>query len=410
MRNVFVIICVIALISGVFYFVLQTQSTGQAELEKIVLWHTYAEKEKDVFLKIVDDYRKNAGIEIDVQAQDYSSAVSKFITHASGGNPPDIIRIPNDRLGELASKGYLLPLNEFVTPEIISQYYPEAIRAMEYDGKLYALPASIDCLMLFYNKDIFDLNGLQYPDENWTTDDLLNTAKKLTTQDTFGLVFPVQVSYWYFPFMLGFGGNIFDEYGNPSVNSYEAVLAATYCVNLMRVEKVMPDTPVDELKMVTMFQQQKAAMIISGPWKVPEIKDAGVNFGMCPLPVIKETGKRISPLIGYKGYAISKDSKHKLEAFKLITYLTSKDALVKFGIPTNTMPANRKAMENATLANLAVVNAVKQQFRYGTMFPTAPLMIVVGEKVSDALAKIVVGESAQNAMDEAQALIMKEMR
>ncbi|MEM4308857.1 MAG: extracellular solute-binding protein [Thermoplasmata archaeon] len=409
MRAGVVAVAVILLVATVFYFAFATQTSGVEKQERIVLWHTFADKEKDVFLKIVESYRARAGIEIDVQQQDYSSAVSKFIAHASAGNPPDILRVPNDRLGELASKGYLEPLNQFISPALLSQYYPEAIRAMEYDGKLYALPASIDCLMLIYNKDIFDMNGLEYPSENWSLEKVVETGKKLTTSEHFGFVFPVQISYWYFPFMLGFGGKIFDENGMPEVNSYEAVRAAEYIVNLMKVAKIMPDTPVDELKMLTLFQQQKAAMIVCGPWKIPEIRDAGVNFGMCPLPLIEETGKRVSPLVGYKGYAISKDSRHKLEAFKFITYLTGAEALVKFCIPTNTMPANKKAMENATLANLAVVKAVKKQFEYGTLFPTAPLMIVVGEKVSDALAKIVQGEEPQKALDEAQALIMKEM-
>ncbi|MCX8174314.1 MAG: extracellular solute-binding protein [Thermoplasmata archaeon] len=402
-------VVVVLLVATVFYFTFASQTSGVEKGARIVLWHTYADKEKEVFLKIVESYRKMSGVEIDVQQQDYSSAVSKFIAHASAGNPPDILRVPNDRLGELASKGYLEPLNQFIYPGLLSHYYPEAIKAMEYNGELYALPASIDCLMLIYNKDLFDINGLEYPSENWSLEKVVDTAKKLTTADYFGFVFPAQISYWYFPFMLGFGGKIFDENGMPEVNSYEAVRAATYIVNLMKGEKVMPDTPVDELKMLTMFQQQKAAMIVCGPWKIPEIKDAGVNFGMCPLPYIGETGKRVSPLVGYKGYAISKDSKHKFEAFKLIAYLTGAEALVRFCIPTNTMPANKMALENSTLANLAVVKAVKEQFKYGTMFPTAPLMIVVGEKVSDALAKIVQGEDAQKAMDEAQALIMKEM-
>ncbi|MEM4160358.1 MAG: extracellular solute-binding protein [Thermoplasmata archaeon] len=397
------------LLCALFYFTFALQSPGGKNESRVVLWHTYAEKEKDAFLKIVQSYREKTGLEVDVQQQDYSSAVSKFITHASAGTAPDILRVPNDRLGELASKGYLEPLNQFISPSMLSQYYPEAIKAMEYEGKLYALPATIDCLMLIYNKDIFDMHQLEYPSENWSLEKLVETGKKLTTGDTFGLVFPVQISYWYFPFMLGFGGRIFDENGMPEVNSYEAVRAADYIVSLMKVEKVMPETPVDELKMLTLFQQQKAAMIVCGPWKIPEIRDAGVNFGMCPLPYIQETGKRVSPLVGYKGFAISKDSKHKLEAFKLIAYLTGAEALVKFCIPTNTMPANKKAMENATLANLAVVKAVREQFKYGTLFPTAPLMIVVGEKVSDALAKIVQGEEAQKAMDEAQSLILKEM-
>ena len=37
-----------------------------------------------------------------------------------------------------------------------------------------------DCLSLIFNKALFDAQGLEYPDETWTEQDLLNAAELLT--------------------------------------------------------------------------------------------------------------------------------------------------------------------------------------------------------------------------------------
>ena len=46
---------------------------------------------------------------------------------------------------------------------------------------MYGLPSTVNFRVLAYNKDAFDRAGLSYPTAEWTADDFLNAAQKLTT-------------------------------------------------------------------------------------------------------------------------------------------------------------------------------------------------------------------------------------
>ena len=74
-----------------------------------------------------------------------------------------------------------------------------ALQAMRYGDALYGIPASQDCLSLIFNKALFDAQGLAYPDETWTEQDLLDAAELLTYQDVQGLAIPIKTAYWWFP-------------------------------------------------------------------------------------------------------------------------------------------------------------------------------------------------------------------
>jgi len=49
------------------------------------------------------------------------------------------------------------------------------------DGQIYGLPFSVDTLVLYYNRDILDSNGIAVPPGNWT--ELAETVKKITKVD-----------------------------------------------------------------------------------------------------------------------------------------------------------------------------------------------------------------------------------
>ena len=62
-----------------------------------------------------------------------------------------------------------------------------------FDGKQYALPARTDFYVMYYNKDIFDAAGVEYPSNDWTWEEFEETAKKLTSGEgankTYGAFF-----------------------------------------------------------------------------------------------------------------------------------------------------------------------------------------------------------------------------
>ena len=60
----------------------------------------------------------------------------------------------------------------------------EDIKEMyQWDGKTYAVPKDIDTIAMWYNKDMFDEAGIDYPDGSWTWDEFYDIAEKLTKED-----------------------------------------------------------------------------------------------------------------------------------------------------------------------------------------------------------------------------------
>ena len=55
-------------------------------------------------------------------------------------------------------------------------------------------------------------------------------------------------------------------------------------------------------------------MIVDGPWNWATYEDSRLNIGQTLLPTVTETGERMSPLVTYKGWTVSKQSAHKVAA------------------------------------------------------------------------------------------------
>ena len=81
-----------------------------------------------------------------------------------------------------ASKGALLTIDEFVERDGIdlSVYDPTILANYMIDGELHCLPIDHAALVVYYNKEIFDAAGVDYPQDGWTWDDFLATAQALT--------------------------------------------------------------------------------------------------------------------------------------------------------------------------------------------------------------------------------------
>ena len=96
--------------------------------------------------------------------------------------------------------------------------------------------------------------------------------------------------------------------------------------------------------MAQMFLQDKLAMHLTGRWLVPKYREsAEFDWDIAQFP--KGTKGSIVPLDA-SGWAISKDSKHKTEAAKLIKFLSSKESLEKFSQSGLIVPA-RKSSANS---------------------------------------------------------------
>ena len=399
----------------------------------IRIWHSFASESKEelVFTESVEFFAsENPNIEVEVTRIPYANAEQLFSTAAQGGEAPDLIRLSSDQLGQIGDirvDGYPLleDLRPHLTPMERLQFDDDAISAMRYGNELLGIPASVDCLSLIYNKDAFATAGIDHPDANWTTEDLLSAADAMTVREEQngkmvvvqpGLSIPIKVAFWWFPFLHGFGGTLFDEDGRPTLNSSGAAESLDWMFALEKGDGavVKKGTQIEGMK--ADFIASEAPMIIDGPWNWATYESSRVSsirgLGLTLLPIINETGLRMSPLVTYKGWSLSKQSSAKEEAVELALHLSSSEVQLRFALETYTMPTHVELFNNETVQNDPVISGFLRQALLGTTAPTTRAMgmvytplatafeLVHGETSSASAALQAADEELENMLEE----------
>ena len=353
---------------------------GGAGQITLTIWYTYEGMEEDVFLQSVAQFgQAHPHIEVEAVEKPFSAAEQAFVTAASGDEAPDLMRFSNDQLGYVGSiRQHGLPLLEdlrpYLTPAERERWDPRALEGMRFENGLLALPASQDCLSLFYNQEKFDSYGVDYPEADWTLDDLMAAAGELTDSEQFGLVLPIKDPYWWFGFQRGFGGLLFDANDTPTLDSAGSARALEFTVSLETEYDYVP-TGMGVERMEDFFAQGDAAMIIDGPWNWAEYSGVETfTARQALLPTVDETGLPIAPMVSYKGYAISKQSAHKQEAYELALWLTSAAVQREFALTTYTMPTLRELYLDEQITANPVVSGFLAQAQRGFPAPTSQAM------------------------------------
>ena len=86
----------------------------------------------------------------------------------SAGTAGDIFYIPAETAPGIIATGTVLPLNDVVDTE---PFIDTLLEPFTVDGTVYGIPKDFNTLAVFYNRDLFDEAGVEYPNENdtWET-------------------------------------------------------------------------------------------------------------------------------------------------------------------------------------------------------------------------------------------------
>ena len=387
------------------------------EDEPIELWHTFSADsiEERLLTDAVDAFREaHPEIAVQVTRIPYLQNLPQFINSSQGGEAPDVIRVSDTevgKIGHISVEG--LPLLEDLRPHLTpmqrSRLESRAVRAMRYDQALYAIPVSQGCLALVYNKALFDAANLDYPNDRWTTDDMIQAAKVLSRDGVMGVALPLKWSYWFIPFQTGFGGRPFDDDGNPTLDSPGTAEAMDWFLDLEREHGIVASS-VSLEAMSTQFQLGKAAMVLDGPWNWNSYSGAGLDLGVTIMPVVSETGQRLGPMSSYFGWAVSKQSARKPEAVKLAYWLTSYEVQKAFAVETFMVPVDVSLADDPEVAGNATLAAYLEQVKYGTEVPTLRATSMIFEQLDTALELTYSGQmDAASALSEADRELEKRL-
>ncbi|MEC8670373.1 MAG: extracellular solute-binding protein, partial [Candidatus Thermoplasmatota archaeon] len=361
-------------------------STGDDSEVSIEVWYTFAAEtiEEEVFLDSVESFMEETGVQVKATRVSYGDADQLFMTAAQGGEAPDLIRISSDSLGkfgEVRVDGAPLfeDLRPHLTPAQRQAFDPVSLESMRYGDSLYAVPASFDCLSLIYNKALFD--GMEEPNEDWTLDDLMAAGEMV------GLEFPVKNAYWWFPFLGGYGGELFDENGTPTLDEGGAAASLEWMMDLELEYGIVPEGT-QKISMENSFEAWDTGMVIDGPWNWARYGKGIDNLGQTLLPKVSENGDYLSPLVTYKGWAVSKQSPQKVAATDLALYLSSDEVQKEFALQTYTIPTSANLKQDAEILADPVITGFIEQAELGTPAPTTRGMAMVYEALAPAFEQV----------------------
>ncbi len=121
---------------------------------RMLLWHTWQESDAEALSALLAAF---AAVHPDVVVKEQrfltvDEMLTQFQNAAEAGLGPDLILAPGDDVQHLAAAGLIDSIDAVVDEAITQRYIPAALDALRYDDKLYGLPATIDTLVLYYDK------------------------------------------------------------------------------------------------------------------------------------------------------------------------------------------------------------------------------------------------------------------
>jgi arabinogalactan oligomer/maltooligosaccharide transport system substrate-binding protein len=239
---------------------------------------------------------------------------------------------------------------------------------------------------------------------------MIAMAKKLTVPEEgkYGLVYENANYYYHGCWMQGFGGRVFDAEDNPIINSDESVRSFQFAQDLFKVEGIVPPE-VSNVLVTTLYNENKAAMVISGPWFRGEISP-DVPYEIELLPIISPVGERAMPFMSSEGVMMSAKSEHKDEAFKVMEFLINNESAFIMATVGKQPVANLSVYDMDEIANDKYIPKFKEQIKYSIPMPSIPQMTFVWSPASTAINAVINGKDPQAELDKAQNTVLQNLK
>ena len=270
-------------------------------------------------------------IEIEIWNQPWDDYFTKIQALWASGDPnviPDIAFLwPTPRY---AAEGVLENLDPYIEESgyDLDDYWPGLLESAKFEGSVYGFPRDIESNIIYYSKDMFDAAGVEYPSDDWTWDDFLAAAEKLTQKDDSGAttVYALaseggKASKWFNQA----GGGYLDDFVNPSkclltepaslrgIQFFSDLIENGYAMRPADLNQAGGDAAV--------FSSGQAAMILQNSSRVSTFNAAELNYDIAPAPIPAD-GKRWNAA-GGAAWVMSSGSDNKDAAWTFLSWLQS---------------------------------------------------------------------------------------
>jgi len=291
----------------------------------------------------------NPNVTIVLEPTAWSEYWTKLETAATGGSVADVFHMNGVNIKKYADGGVLLSMDDYIAGSGLDMSaFPQAMNDMyNFMGAQYGIAMDYDTVGLWYNKDLFDQADIDYPNSDWTWDDMAEAAAAITGlgddiygfaagfQDQQGIYNTVYAQDGWFVK----SGDDGDTFGFDDPNTR----AGIQCwVDVMEDGSSPSEVSLEENEGYLQFMAGKIGMIFSGDWMVAfySSEDSSVAevCDVAELPLMAN-GQRASVIHG-KANCISAATEYPDEAWAWVNYLAGAEANQRMGEMGIAIPAH----------------------------------------------------------------------
>lgn len=378
---------------------------------------------------------KAKGVDITVNFQPNGVDDQQYLTKISlamrSGTGADITAVDGIWVGELADAGSIKPLDDVVGKATVDTWsgWSEIKKSVQqittYDGQSYGIPDGTDGRVLFYNKKLFEQAGISVPWQPTSWHDIIAAGNKLKALSG---VTPLQINagtamgeattmQGVLPLLAGTGTELFNSQTNKWLgggSGLEAVL--NFYSKIYGSDKlgnpVLQQETSGRQNSFNEFADGKIGILMESDylWRsvlnpqtgIAPMADRNSAVGWALIPAEKPGsglgGKDFVSLSGGSGWVISPKTKYPQQAWDLLTFMSSKDALLA-RLKAQPQISARDDVNKELLSSDPLLTFIADKVLPVTMYrPSEAAYTQVSTALQEATAAIVSGQSVSQAM------------
>lgn len=331
MKKVF--LCFLIIVSA---FVLLSFFNKPLTENKVTFSSWGSQSETKILKEILSDFEQETKIKVEFIhiPQNYFQKIHLLF---ASNLEPDVVFINNHYLKMYSEANLLEDLTPYFKPENFQEI---ALNCLSDKGKLYAVPRDISALVLYVNKNIVKEKNIKLN----SLSDLKKIAEKYTNNEHFGINYEEDPLFWLYFLAANGGGAVSDDLKSIIINKTESLEALDLYADFANKYHIAPTkAQIGSMTTAQMFINGKLALYLGGRWMLPKFKETVTfDFDIIEFPTEKDN----KVYVDASGWAVSKKSKNKENAIKLVQYLSGEECakkLVQTGLIT---PARKIEQEN----------------------------------------------------------------
>jgi multiple sugar transport system substrate-binding protein len=398
-----------------------TAAPAMSEPVKVSVWfHSGQGGERDALNAQVADFNASQSQYVIEAVQLPEGSYNDQVNAAALANGlPCLLDFDGPNLYNYAWKGYLRPIDDFVSPELKADFLPSIIAQGTYAGKLYSLGAFDSGLALWGNRALLEQAGVRIPtsaSEPWTLQEFEGALKALKDS---GVEYPIDMKvnygngWWVYsilPLIESFGGDLIDRSSyaksGGTLDGAATVKAMETFQSWATAGYFNPAQTTDD----DFYGSKKSALAWVGHWMYTTHKEAlGDDLVLIPMPKFGETAMTG---MGSWNWGITSSCATPEGAWAFLEYLVSPEQIIRMTDANGAIPARTSALalkQDVYGEGGPLKIYVDQLNTIASPRPVTPAFATIATQFGTAVSAILNGGGVQDELTKAASAIDQDI-